>query len=105
MNKKILGFIAIVVFAVIATVNVNLASTKRGVSNLAYANTEALTADEDGWEWKPPGTGGGGGEIYSGVATIEWEWSGQTPGGGHPYTWDMFRITCHGQGWDNCPLK
>ena len=64
-KKKFFGFIAIVVLAVIATVNVNLASQERGVSDLAYANTEALADDEDSGGGGSSG-GGGGGESSSG---------------------------------------
>ena len=98
MNKKILGFIAIVVFAVIATVNVNIASQERGISNLAYANMEALADDED----NPPPcytcTGGSSAEYYTGYDYVTYDYS-PNYWGPHP---NLIVIGCHGRGDRRC---
>ena len=48
MNKKIyFGLLAIGAVAVIATTNLNIASNKKGLSEISLANVEALALNED----------------------------------------------------------
>jgi hypothetical protein len=102
MNKKnFLGLLAAVVFTAVVAVNVNIASQERGISNIAYANVEAL-ADDEGPTNPPTGGGGGGGESSSGVSNVDWWMNPGCYGSGHPYG-PCTGYSCSGQGSANCP--